>query len=226
MWGESCTAISAAATGSTSPVSAPPSILRRGWKKSPVGLVAPSWHRRDSPGCLQGVGPIWASFPSQALQRPSASTACRMKRPRRESATSADFLLFLRLGGEQQRVALGAAGVGGARRLGLGDILGEDRDHAYTEPVRGDHDLVGLVLGHAEFRLQHRDDEFARREIVIDEDDLVQAGPFDLGPDPGFWFGDGFGHCPAPPVAHNRSETITPSSPPWNRRFCAGALQR
>ena len=33
--------------------------------------------------------------------------------------------LFLRLGGEQQRIALGAAGVGGAGRLGLGDVLGE-----------------------------------------------------------------------------------------------------
>ena len=31
--------------------------------------------------------------------------------------------LLLRLGGEQQRIALGAAGVGGARRLGLGDSL-------------------------------------------------------------------------------------------------------
>src|SRR5260370_9900412 len=122
MWGESCTAISAAATGSTSPVSAPPSILRRGWKKSPVGLVAPSSHRRDLPGCLQGVGPIWASFPSPVFQRLSASTACRVKRPRRETATFAAFLLFLRLGGEQQRRALGAARVGGPRRLVLGAL--------------------------------------------------------------------------------------------------------
>src|SRR6266403_1761334 len=102
--------------------------------------------------------------------------------------------LFLRLGREQQRVALGAAGVGGARCLGLGDVLGEDRDHAYAEPVRGDHDLVGLVLGHAEFRLQHRDDKFSRRIVVVDEDDLVQARPFGLGLDLGFRLGDGVDH--------------------------------
>jgi hypothetical protein len=35
--------------------------------------------------------------------------------------------------------------------------------------VRCDHHLVGLVLGHAEFGLQHPDDEFARRVVVIDE---------------------------------------------------------
>ena len=117
-----------------------------------------------------------------------------MKRPRREPARLADLLLFLRLGGEQQRIAFGAAGIGGARRLGLGDILGEDRDHAYAEPVRGDHDLVGLILGHAEFRLQHRDDKFSRGEVVVDEDDLVQARPFGLGLDPGFRLGDGVDH--------------------------------
>src|SRR4030081_2878507 len=74
--------------------------------------------------------------------------------------------LLLRLGGEQQRVALGAAGIGGTGRLGLGDVLGEDRDRAYAAPVRGDDDFVGLVLGHAEFRLQDGDDKFAGREVV------------------------------------------------------------
>jgi hypothetical protein len=61
--------------------------------------------------------------------------------------------------------------------------------------VRGDHDLVGLVLGHAEFRLQDRDDEFARREVVVDEDDLVQPRPFGLGLDLGFRLGDGVDHA-------------------------------
>ena len=46
---ESCTAISAAATGSTSPASVPPSISPRGWKRSPAGSTARSWHRRDLP---------------------------------------------------------------------------------------------------------------------------------------------------------------------------------
>jgi hypothetical protein len=60
--------------------------------------------------------------------------------------------------------------------------------------VRGDHDLVGLVLGHAEFRLQHRDDKFSRGVVVVDEDDLVQARPFGLGLDLGFRLGDGVDH--------------------------------
>src|SRR5438876_5843635 len=51
-----------------------------------------------------------------------------------------------------------------------------------------------MVFGHAEFRLQHRDDKFSRGEVVINEDDLVQARPFGLGLDPGFRLGDGIGH--------------------------------
>ena len=38
MSGKFCTAISAAATGSTSPASVPPSIWRRGWRRSPAKL--------------------------------------------------------------------------------------------------------------------------------------------------------------------------------------------
>jgi hypothetical protein len=60
--------------------------------------------------------------------------------------------------------------------------------------ARGDHHLVGLILGHAEFGLQHRDDEFARREVVIDQDDLVQARPLDLGLDLGLGRDGGTGH--------------------------------
>ena len=41
--------------------------------------------------------------------------------------------------------------------------------------VGGDHDAVRLVLGHAELGLQHAHDELARREVVVDEDHLVQA---------------------------------------------------
>src|SRR5262249_26191375 len=92
--------------------------------------------------------------------------------------------LFLGLGREQERIALGATGVGGACRLGLGDVLGEHRDHADAEPVCGDHHLVGLVVGHAEFALEHGDDEFARGVIVVDQDHLVQPWPLDLGLDP------------------------------------------
>ena len=49
MSGESSTAISAAATGSTSPASVPPSILRRGWRRSPAASAARSWRREGLP---------------------------------------------------------------------------------------------------------------------------------------------------------------------------------
>src|ERR1700682_2939450 len=194
MSGEFSTAISAAATGSNSSASVPRSILQQGWKKSPAGSIARSWLLQDLRQYALRAGPIWANFRLPDSQRLSASMACWMKRLWAESEEQRSLSLFLWLGGEQQRVALGAAGVGGARRLGLGDVLGEDRDHAYAALVRGDHDLVGLVLGHAEFRLQDRDHKFAGREVVVDEDDLVQARPFGLGLDFGFRFGDGVDH--------------------------------
>ena len=54
--------------------------------------------------------------------------------------------------------------------------------------------LHKVILGHAEFRLQDGDDKFAGREVVVDEDDLVQARPFGLGPNLGFRLGDGVDH--------------------------------
>ena len=75
MSGEFSTAISAAATGSTSPASAPPSIWRRGWKRSPAGSAARWWPRKDLPASAGASGAISASFRSPASQRPSASMA-------------------------------------------------------------------------------------------------------------------------------------------------------
>ena len=46
-------------------------------------------------------------------------------------------------------------------------------------------------------RLQHRGDEVARREVVVDEDHLVQARPLGLGFDLGLWLGDGIDHSSA-----------------------------
>ena len=60
--------------------------------------------------------------------------------------------------------------------------------------MRGDHDLVRLVLGHSELRLQDRDDEFARRVVVVEKDDLVQPRAFGLGLDLGLRLGDGVDH--------------------------------
>ena len=71
---ESSTAISAAATGSTSPASALPSILPRGWKRSPASSTARSWHRKGLPASVAEAGATSASFRSPASQRPSAST--------------------------------------------------------------------------------------------------------------------------------------------------------
>ena len=60
-----------------------------------------------------------------------------------------------------------------------------DGDDADAAPVRGDHHAVRLVLAHAELRLEHGDHEFARREVVVDENDLVEARPLGLRPDLG-----------------------------------------
>ncbi len=139
---------------------------------------------------------------------------------------------FLRFGGEQQGIALGAAGIGGTRRLGFGDILGEHGDDTDPAAMRRDHDLVGLLLGHAEFPLQDADHEVARGEIVIDQDDLVQARSFGLGPDLGFRFGDGVDHVAAswqqipailPSRASERNAQFSPTS--LRRGYDAGRLR-
>jgi hypothetical protein len=48
--------------------------------------------------------------------------------------------------------------------------------------MSGHHHSQRLILAHAEFRLQNYDDELAGREVIIDEDDFMQTGPFDLYP--------------------------------------------
>src|SRR6476620_10800876 len=60
--------------------------------------------------------------------------------------------------------------------------------------MRGDHDAVRLVLAELELALEHRDDEFPRREIVIDEDDLVELRPLGLRLDLGSRFCGDFWH--------------------------------
>jgi hypothetical protein len=46
--------------------------------------------------------------------------------------------------------------------------------------MSGRHHSQRLVLGHPKFRLQNHDDELARREIIIDQNDFMQTRPFDL----------------------------------------------
>jgi hypothetical protein len=64
--------------------------------------------------------------------------------------------------------------------FGLGNVPGENRNDAGPAAMRGHHDPIRLILAHAEFRLQHRDDKLAWRVIVIDENDLVKTGSFSL----------------------------------------------
>src|SRR5215831_747802 len=92
--------------------------------------------------------------------------------------------------------------------------------------MRRDHDLVGLVLGHPEFRLEHGDDELARRIVVIEQDHLVQAWPFRLGADFGLRLGDGVIH----PAASMSTVTSTVKAEGYNlppgrgTRVCDGSI--
>src|SRR5689334_19812754 len=137
MSGGFSTAISAAATGSISPALDRRSISRRGWKRSQAKPSAPSWRRKGLPASAGKGGATSANSRSPVLRRRRGSTGWRTKRRRRRPAEQS----LLRLGREQQRIALGAAGVGGARRLGLGDVPGEDGDDADAAAVGGYHHL-------------------------------------------------------------------------------------
>src|SRR5882757_2273721 len=173
-----CSAISAAVIVSTSPASAPRSISPRGWRRSPAGCIARWWRRRRLRKPAPAIGLILANFPSLVFPGRSACSAWPTRRRFKDEGCCAfgpsNAASLLSLGREQQGIALGAAGVGGACRLGFGDVLGEDRDHAYPALMRRDHDLVGLVLGHAELRRQDADDKLARCEVVVNQNNLVQ----------------------------------------------------
>src|SRR5690349_17735523 len=102
------------------------------------------------------------------------------RRLERVTCAGGSIRSIFRLGREHEGIALPAAGLGAARRLGLGDILGEDGDNARPALVRGDHDTVRLLLAHAEFALEDDHDELARRVVVVEQDDLVELRPRDL----------------------------------------------
>src|SRR5262244_3279657 len=127
--------------------------------------------------------------------------ALRKARPRRAAICAPEHrtqarggTLFLRLGGKLQRIALAAAGLGPARRLGLGDVPGIDGDHANAAPMGGHHHAIGLVLAHAELTLEHGDHELPRGVIVVEQNDLVQARPFRLQAYLGARLGGDVGH--------------------------------
>jgi hypothetical protein len=84
--------------------------------------------------------------------------------------------LFFRLDREQQRVALTSARICRVRCLGFRRILRVDGDDTRPAFVRGNHYAQCLILVHAIFRLQNRDNEFTWRIVVVDQDALVQTG--------------------------------------------------
>lgn len=90
------------------------------------------------------------------------------------------FLSLLRLHIEPQRKPHRPACIRRPRRLGLGDVARIDRNNADALAVGGHHHPVGLILAEAEFAGQHFHDEFSRREIVVEQDDFVEFGLFNL----------------------------------------------
>src|ERR1700678_2508945 len=76
--------------------------------------------------------------------------------------------LFLRLGAETQRIALRRPRFGGARRLGLGDVLREHRHDAHALAMRGHHHGGGLGFIETKHRLEDSDHEVARRIVVVE----------------------------------------------------------
>jgi len=82
--------------------------------------------------------------------------------------------------------------------FGFRHIFCVDGDDTRAAPMSGRHHSQRLVLGHAKFCLQNRDDEPARRKIIIDQDDFMQPRPFDLYLILDLGLGDGVSHGQTP----------------------------
>src|SRR3569623_1922396 len=90
---------------------------------------------------------------------------------------SIKYALFFRLGREIERIALGLAEFGRLLRLRFSDVAREHGDDAGALPMRREHHVHGGGLVHAKHRLEHEHDELARREVVIEQNDLVELRP-------------------------------------------------
>jgi hypothetical protein len=88
--------------------------------------------------------------------------------------------LLLRLGREQQWIAFASTSVRRIGCFGFRHIFCVDGDDTRAAPMSGHHHPQSLIFAHAKFRLQNRDDELAGREIVIEQDNFMQARPFDF----------------------------------------------
>jgi hypothetical protein len=102
------------------------------------------------------------------------------KRPVTDLQKHAPQDLFLRLGSEQQGIALAPASISRVRCFCFRYVLRVDGDDTSAAPMCGHHHSQRLILAHAEFRLQNYDDEFAGCEVIIDQNDFMQTRPFDL----------------------------------------------
>src|ERR1044071_8559913 len=126
---------------------------------------------------------------------------------RHVSARETTAALFLRFGREEQWISLALAELGGLLGLRIRYILGIDRDHTGTAPVRGHHHIIGLILIHVGHCLEHDDGEFARRIVVIEQDDLPKFWPLRLRPYLGFRFDNGVvAHDDLPQTIIRRAE--------------------
>lgn len=83
--------------------------------------------------------------------------------------------------------------IGRAGGFGLGNVALKHCDDTDATLVRRNHHSESLFLAHAELGLQNRDNEFARGEVVIHKDDLVQFRA--LSPELGLRPGNGLKLC-------------------------------
>jgi hypothetical protein len=63
--------------------------------------------------------------------------------------------------------------------LGLGNLVGEHATHALTFGMHFEHDPSCSRAVHGEDALEHIYDELHRREIVVQEDDLIERRLFE-----------------------------------------------
>lgn len=66
--------------------------------------------------------------------------------------------------------------------LGFRDLVREYANHGNAFLVHGQHDFEGLRVAHAEEPFQDMHDEFHRRVIVVQDQNLVEGRTLCLGP--------------------------------------------
>jgi hypothetical protein len=84
------------------------------------------------------------------------------------------------LDGALERMLVLASQVHGLRDFGLGNFIGEDTAHTDTTLMNVKHDLCRILCRLAEETLKHVNDEFHRRVIVIQHQNLVHRRPLGL----------------------------------------------